>query len=254
MPGRRLTDEERQRIAAALVVGLSCAEIGRRLCRPASTISREVARNGGIHRYRANHAQQATRWRARRRKLHPLPQVPPTEHDAVAQRDFEDDFAAMMTDTGMPAMAAKVLACLFTADTASHTSASLVTRLRVSPASVSKAVTWLERRGLVSREHDGRRQRYVLADQVWYRTWQESVRTMARWADFAQHGADLFGADSQARARLHATSHFFRFLGHDMAQAAEHWRQTVTTQPDHSSYDRNRFSVSRTDTTGPPPE
>ncbi|ANZ21079.1 Helix-turn-helix domain [Streptomyces noursei ATCC 11455] len=53
MPGRRLTRAERQQIAAGLAQRLNYADIARRLDRPTSTVSREVARNGGPARYRA---------------------------------------------------------------------------------------------------------------------------------------------------------------------------------------------------------
>ncbi|MFD0427836.1 helix-turn-helix domain-containing protein [Streptomyces zhihengii] len=61
-----MTQQERQRIAAGLADGLSYAEIGRRLERPTSTISREVSRNGGPGRYRPQQAHLATVRRARR--------------------------------------------------------------------------------------------------------------------------------------------------------------------------------------------
>jgi DNA-binding transcriptional ArsR family regulator len=231
MPGRRLTLDERRQIAAGLAAGSACAEIARRLGRPKSTIVREVARNGGIYGYRANRAQHATQWRARRRK--PVPSV---DRSAAAdtgagapqtRRGFEDSFAEMMTETGVPAMMARVLVCLFTSDTGSSTAAELATRLAVSPASVSKAGGWLEQRGLVRRERDGRRQRYLIDDQVWYEAWQASLQSMAKWADLGRQGAELFGDQSPAGARLRATNQFFQHLGQDMAQAAEHWRQTI---------------------------
>ncbi|WP_158891344.1 helix-turn-helix domain-containing protein [Amycolatopsis anabasis] len=233
MPGERLTYEERQRIAAGLAARLSYAEIAHRLGRPRSTIIREVARNGGAHAYRANQAQQATKWRSRRRKPVPQPVAPAAGSrggEPLARHEFEAGFAEMMTRTGVPAMMAKVLACLFTSETGSLTAAELVARLRVSPASVSKAVAWLEQRGLVGRERDGRRERYLIDDHVWYQAWLASVQSMAQWAEFAQRGADLFGAGTAAGARLHATSQFFQHLGHDMIQAAEHWRQTLSAR------------------------
>ncbi|ALG09852.1 GbsR/MarR family transcriptional regulator [Kibdelosporangium phytohabitans] len=231
MPGGRLTYEERQRVAAGLAVGHSCAEIARRLGRPGSTISREVTRNGGIRGYRANQAQQATKWRARRRKPHPSAPYATDVRDALGQRGFEDRFTEMMAQTGVPAMMAKVLVCLFTSDTGSGSAAELVARLRVSPASISKAVGWLEQRGLVSRERDGRRQRYSISEDAWYQAWLTSVQSMALWADVTRQGADVFGSATPAGARLHATSQFFHHLGHDMTQAAEHWRQTIATAP-----------------------
>lgn len=46
-PGRRLTRADWRQIAAGLAQALDYAAIGRRLGRPTSTVSREVARNGG---------------------------------------------------------------------------------------------------------------------------------------------------------------------------------------------------------------
>jgi IS30 family transposase len=76
MPGVRLTDEDRERVASGLGEGLGYAEIARQLGRPTSTVSREVARNGGPHGYRADHAQRATEWRARRGKPSPAAESP----------------------------------------------------------------------------------------------------------------------------------------------------------------------------------
>jgi hypothetical protein len=53
---------------------------------------------------------------------------------------------------------------------------------------------------------------------------------MERWADTARRGAEIMGTDTPAGDRLHTTSQFFELLGHDMAQAAEHWRQALSMQ------------------------
>jgi DNA-binding transcriptional ArsR family regulator len=224
MPGGRLSYEEREAIAAGVARGASYAEIARRLGRPASTVSREVARNGGPRRYRAGRAEQAARWRARRRPRAAVP-ADETGPGPVDRHDFEDRFADMMTGTGVPAMPARVLARLFTADTGSLTAAELAARLRVSPASVSKAAAWLEQRRLIGRERDGRRRRYRIDDQAAYHAWRASVEGMAVWADLTGQGADLLG-DTPAGDRMRDTSRFFRHLGRDMAAAAEHWRRT----------------------------
>ncbi|AIJ22374.1 hypothetical protein AMETH_2282 [Amycolatopsis methanolica 239] len=129
----------------------------------------------------------------------------------------------MMVQTGVPPMMAKFLVRLFTSDTGSLTAAELTAGLRVSPASVSKAVRWLEERGLARRERDGRRERYVIDERVWYQAWLVSVRSMTLWADCARQGAEVFG-DTSAGARLRDTGRFFEHLRRDMAQAAEHWR------------------------------
>jgi transposase, IS30 family len=69
--GRYLSLADREEIAVGLARGESLREIGARLCppRPASTISREVGRNGPRGRYRAVRAQALAERRARRPKV-----------------------------------------------------------------------------------------------------------------------------------------------------------------------------------------
>lgn len=64
--GRSLAVGEREEISRGVAAGLSIREIGRRLGRAASTISREVNRNGGRSRYRAADADARAWDRARR--------------------------------------------------------------------------------------------------------------------------------------------------------------------------------------------
>jgi DNA-binding transcriptional ArsR family regulator len=239
MPGGRLTYEDRRRIAAGLAEGLGYSDIARSLARPTSTITREVGRNGGPHAYRAAEAQAATARRARRRKPAPTPAEPIAAdplygRDPEAVRAFEDRFMAIMVQTGLPPMMAKVLVYLFTSDTGGLTAAELVQRLHVSPASISKAVGYLERLGLVRREREGRRrrERYIVHDDVWYRAWSASARSIQLWAGTAQEGAGVLGAATPAGARLDMTSRFFQLLGRDMAKAAEHRRRGLSaTRP-----------------------
>jgi IS30 family transposase len=68
--GRYLTLAEREEIALGLALRLSYREIARRLGRPVSTVSREVARNStrGRYRYRATAAQARAEERAGRPK------------------------------------------------------------------------------------------------------------------------------------------------------------------------------------------
>jgi predicted transcriptional regulator len=216
MPGGRLTHDDRREIAAGLAAGLGYGEIARLLDRPTSTISREVARNGGAHGYRADHAHYATSSRARRRK--------PAGEDAVAHpestvSEFAERFAAMMVDGGLPRMAARVLASLYTADSRSLTAPELVRQLRVSPASISNAVGYLEQVGMVHREPDPRRrlQHYIIAEDVWLQAWKVSARTNQNWAETAAEGAALLGPETQAGERLTHMADFFRRLGEDMS-------------------------------------
>ena len=63
-----MQSDEREAISRGLAAGLSFGAIARQLGRHTSTISREVARNGGREAYRANAAEQQAWDRARRPK------------------------------------------------------------------------------------------------------------------------------------------------------------------------------------------
>jgi predicted transcriptional regulator len=168
-----------------LVGGLTYAEIARCLARSRSTIGREIARNGGPHAYRADRAQVATRRRApsQRQATHATGDTYGRDSESV--REFAERFTEIMVRTGLTAMPAKVLTCLFLSDNGSFTAAELVERLWVSPASISKAVGYLEPLGLVRRERDDRRrERYIIDGDVWHRAWSASNRqTLSPSAD-----------------------------------------------------------------------
>lgn len=232
MPGDRLTAEDRRRIAEGLAADLTYAEIARRLGRSRSTVTREITRNGGPNDYRAARAQHATSWRARRRKRAPHADVPHTtdNRDVRTAREFQEQFIAMMIEGGMSPMTARVFAALFLSEGGSLTATELVQQLHVSPATISNAIKWLEQRGMVAREREARRVRYFVDVDVWYHTWVASARSIAIWADTARHGAGIFGTDTPTGDRLRTTSQFFELLGHDMGQAAEHWRQALSMQ------------------------
>lgn len=247
MPGGRLTRQDRQQIAAGLAEGLTYAEIARRLARPTSTITREITRNGGPSGYQSHRAHQATERRARRRKATPSP-TPRTITDAYGRdagvvHGFEERFASLMVKTGLSRMTARVLACLYATDTGSLTAAELVQRLQVSPASISKAVGDLEGQELIRRRRSpgGRRDRYMIDDDVWYYAWLASARMNALLANAARQGAVSLGAATPAGVRLQDMSQFLEHIGIDMIEAAEHWRQVFTAR---SGTDREDLPLS----------
>ncbi|MGW3965421.1 helix-turn-helix domain-containing protein [Amycolatopsis sp. NPDC005003] len=216
MNARRLSLDDRRRIAGWLADGLGYAEIGRRLGRPTSTISREVARNSASGEYRPGHAQEAAAHRARRRRP-----ARPSEQPAGLVRGFVDEFAALLAATGLPRMTARVFVSLLTADAVGLTAADLVTLLQVSPASVSKSIGALEAMELVARrpEPGGRRERYTIDDDVWLRAWQADTGAHGRIAVVARRGIGLFGPDSTAGTRLASMAGFFGRLSEQMGGA-----------------------------------
>jgi DNA-binding transcriptional ArsR family regulator len=234
MPGGRLTQEDRRQIAAWLAEGRSHAEIGRRLSRPTSTITREVNRNRGSAGYQADQAQRVTRQRAHRRNTAPPPVAVASAGPRVDGRDpaavaaFEQRFTEALVQMGMPAMICRVLTCLTTTDSGSMTSAELVGRLGVSAASISKAISLLEDLQLVRRERDGRRERYIVDDDVWYRATIASGYTNAVFAEAALDGAEVLGPDTPAGARLADTGRFLKYFGEDLLRRAEYWHAVIT--------------------------
>ncbi|MFJ5535049.1 helix-turn-helix domain-containing protein [Streptomyces sp. NPDC093261] len=240
MPGGRLTQQERQQIALGVADGLAYAEIARRLDRPTSTITREVMRNGGPTAYRADLAHRATERRAhRRRRAAPRgPQTPPQAHgrDAEAVREYEEMFTTLLMQQGLPKMMSRVLTCLYTTDAGSLTASELVRHLQVSPASVSKAITFLESQGLIRRERDERRrERYVVDNDVWYQGMIASARSNAQLAETARQGVSILGPDTPAAARLENIARFVDFVSESMARAAEQARDILYTKPQTTS-------------------
>ncbi|MEC3917027.1 GbsR/MarR family transcriptional regulator [Nocardia sp. CDC160] len=234
MPGGRLSQEDRRLIAAGLSHGLGYADIARQLNRPTSTVSREVTRNGGPGRYRAEVAQAATVVRSRRRAPRPKRVESPSTADEYGRSpellsDFSTRIAELFTVTGMPKMAAAVLARLYAADSGSLTAAELVAQLRVSPATVSSAVGHLEKRALIRRDRDPgtRRDRYVIDESAWYRATLENARANERLAARARDGAEALGSDTPAGVRLLGMSEYLERVGLDMLRSAERWRDRL---------------------------
>ncbi|MER7000447.1 helix-turn-helix domain-containing protein [Streptomyces sp. NPDC000410] len=234
MPGGRLTQPERQQIALGLADGLAYAEIARRLDRPTSTITREVMRNGGPTTYRADLAHRATERRAHRRR----PTTPrrsdtspqPHGRDPEAVREYEEVFTTALMASGMPKMTARVMAALTLADTGSLTASELVQHLQVSPASVSKAIGFLESQGFARRERDERRrERYIVDDDIWYQSMISSARSIAHIVETARQGVGVLGSDTPAAARLENVARFLDFVSESTMRAAEQAREILRT-------------------------
>ena len=239
MPGGRLTQPERQQIALGLADDLAYAEIARRLERPTSTITREVDRNGGPTAYRADLAHRTAERRARRRKQTPPRGQAAQGHgrDDQTVREYEEAFTTLLMQQGLPKMTARVLTCLFIADTGSLTASELVQHLQVSPASVSKAIAFLEGQGLIRRERDERRERYFVDEDVWYRSTIASARGIAQVAQTARQGVSVLGRDTPAAARLENIARFSDFISESMLRAAEQVHEVLHIKPGTTSND-----------------
>ncbi|HYK69062.1 MAG TPA: helix-turn-helix domain-containing protein [Streptosporangiaceae bacterium] len=235
MPGGRLTQQERQQIALGLADGLAYAEIARRTDRPTSTITREVMRNGGPATYRADLAHRASERRARRHRQASTrgAQAPPLAHgrNVEAVREYEETFTTVLMQSGLPKMISRVLTCLYTSDAGSLTASELVAHLQVSPASVSKAISFLESQDLVRRERDERRrERYIVDNDVWYQAMVASARSNAQVVEIARQGVAILGPGTPAAIRLENIARFLDFVGESITRAAEQAREVLYTK------------------------
>lgn len=86
---RRLSVQDREVISRGLAAGRSCREISVELGRPASTISREVTRNGGRAAYRAVGAEAAALARARRPKATKFALDPELAHEVRGRLELD---------------------------------------------------------------------------------------------------------------------------------------------------------------------
>ncbi|MFM9369956.1 helix-turn-helix domain-containing protein [Streptomyces sp. Da 82-17] len=218
-----MTQQDRARIATGLAEGLSYAEIARRLDRPTSTVSREIARNGGPGDYRPQRAQHATARRARRGT------PAPARAEERLGGAMEERIVELAVRSGLPRMTARVHVDLLLAEDGRRTAAELTRRLGVSAASVSVSVKFLVEQGYVRRERDPRRRRdvYVIDDEAWYNSIVISARQTLESAHAALATAEAVGLDTPVGQRLaKAGTYLERVIG-DMLSSAERWRPVL---------------------------
>jgi Helix-turn-helix domain len=78
---------------ALVAAGVSCRQLAARLGRAPSTVSRELARSGGRHRYRAQAADAAALQRAQRPKAAKLASQPAAPGRGTALSERQDNLA-----------------------------------------------------------------------------------------------------------------------------------------------------------------
>ncbi|MEV4250499.1 helix-turn-helix domain-containing protein [Streptosporangium canum] len=215
-----MTQQDRERIASGLADKLSYGEIARRIDRPTSTITREIARNGGPVGYRPQQAHQATIQRARRGT--PAPPRADTPPDGL----MEEELLERAVRAGMPRITARVHHDLMLSEDGRRTAAELTHRLKVSPASISVAVNYLLQQGFVRRERDPQRRRdiYVVDDDAWYHAIMTSERQTLETARATMAAAETYGLDSPVGQRLARTAAYLERVSLDIMESADRWR------------------------------
>ncbi|MFH8371749.1 hypothetical protein [Streptomyces sp. NPDC018031] len=105
--------------------------------------------------------------------------------------------------------------------------------LHVSPASISKAIGYLENQALIKRERDphSRAERYAVEDDVVFQSVMASARNQTEIAEACTTGAQKLGATTPAGARLENTSQFLFHVMEDLVRSAEYWHKIYFTRP-----------------------
>lgn len=143
-----------------------------------------------------------------------------------ASHAFVARMGAALTQAGLPRLPSLVFSALLVDDDGQMTSAELATELEVSPASVSGAVNYLARLGMLRRERErgSRRDVYVVDDDAWHGALMRRDQLYAPMLAALTAGLkDL--EDSPAAQRLLLTREFLAFVDHEMEGLAEKWEK-----------------------------
>ncbi|MEV6035794.1 MarR family transcriptional regulator [Nonomuraea sp. NPDC052116] len=140
---------------------------------------------------------------------------------------FQERFAQIMVEYGMPRMAARVYAALLVTDSGKLSAAELAERLGVGASAISGAVKYLVQVRLVERGREpGTRHDFCrIHEHTWSHFVSQSDPMLARVQVGADEGVALLGLDSPAGRRLDETSRFFAFIREEINQSMAKWRR-----------------------------
>ena len=149
-----------------------------------------------------------------------------TEHERLLRA--VERVAALLAESGMPRMAARVFAYALADDADRYTAAELAAALRVSPAAISGAVRYLTDARLLFRDREpgSRAELYrIHDDDVWGAITAARIPLLQVWEQAVEEAARLIGPDHRGAHRLRETQEFFRFTREETATMLERWRK-----------------------------
>lgn len=152
------------------------------------------------------------------------------QDDAVLR--FVEQFALILSEAGMPRMAARVFAYVLADDAERYTASELAAGLRVSLAAISGAVRQLVQLGLLGKEREpgSRSDHYrVYDDDVWYAITTQRTAILDHQIDFLTEGLKLLDVARPGGRRVRETLEFYRFMQVEILRSLERWREHRTT-------------------------
>jgi DNA-binding transcriptional regulator GbsR (MarR family) len=148
-------------------------------------------------------------------------------HDDELLR-FVERFAIILSENGMPRMAARVFAFVLADDEDRYTATELAEGLRVSPAAISGAVRTLVQLGLLGKEREPgtRVDTYrVYDDDVWGAIARQRVPILDRWVEGLSEGLDILEEGSRGWRRLRETQLYFEWVRDEFEYVMNRWAE-----------------------------
>jgi len=139
--------------------------------------------------------------------------------------DFVERMGGALAAAGFPRLPARVFSAILVDEDGRMTSAELSGMLRVSPASVSGAVRYLEQLGMLRREREpgGRRDVYIVDDDSWHSAMSREEQTYAPLLTAMDVGLDGLSEGHAAYQRLYVTREFLRFVLDELREINARW-------------------------------
>ncbi|SEF13182.1 GbsR/MarR family transcriptional regulator [Jiangella alba] len=152
---------------------------------------------------------------------------PATDDDQDALLRFVEQFALVLTESGLPRMPARVFAYVLAEDAERYTASELAEGLRVSPAAISGAVRALVQAGLLAREREpgSRADHYrIYDDDVWAHIIMQREPLLRRYIAVLSEGIDALGEGRGAR-RITETIDYMQFMRAELPLMIERWQR-----------------------------
>ncbi|WP_053206959.1 GbsR/MarR family transcriptional regulator [Jiangella muralis] len=160
---------------------------------------------------------------------------PAADDDQDALLRFVEQFALVLTESGLPRMPARVFAYVLAEDAERYTASELAEGLRVSPAAISGAVRALVQAGLLAREREpgSRADHYrIYDDDVWAHIIMQREPLLLRYIGVLSEGIDALG-DGRGARRITETIDYMQFMRGELPLMIERWRQHRAEHTDH---------------------
>lgn len=141
--------------------------------------------------------------------------------------EYVEQFAAILNDSGLQRMTARVFSYVLVDDADTYTAAEIAEGLGISLAAVSGAVRELTTAGLLikGRRPSTRADVYRLNDDdIWGSIMLDRSPVINRYRDLALSGIETL-PEGPGRDRIAQTAAFMEFVDHEMAQMRVRWNE-----------------------------